>query len=371
MTVYEVPMKLIERFRGYPYWGQVAVTMFALSVMVIVWSSCGIGPRGPAPQAIRVSLDLQNTDGVVRSLAFSSTEKWLAAGHQSGVIALRDTKTGAVLQRLDPHRGKLLAMEVSPNGALLAGAYEDSSIVLWDASKKEVSRVLSVGKSHATDLAFSSDSRLLASSGDDDIVRIWNPSSGEHIRNLEGHTAKVNAVAFAPSRRVIASGSDDQTIRIWNFDTGAQVKIISLHLTPVLALTFSPDGRFLASASTDSLRGERSKPSSHLEILNTQNWSKVHNFPWDVSHADVRCLAFSPDSKLLARAIGLTAGTWDTERWRAIGLLYPNSNYVRVVALAFSPDGRLLVTAEADGRIRFWQEHPSPSPEAPFHLAQN
>jgi WD40 repeat protein len=180
----------------------------------------------------------------------------------------------------------------------------------------------------------------------------------------------VNAAAFAPVGRLIASGSDDQTIRIWNFDTGALVKTISFNLTPILALSFSPDGRFLASAGTDSSKRAPSKASSHLEVLDTRNWKEAHKSPWYVSEASVRCPAFSPDSKLLAIAIGLTAEAWDTDRWRESRRLYPNSNYMQVVALAFSLHGHLLVTAEANGGIRFWQLLPSPSPGAPFQLAK-
>ena len=36
-------MRLMARFRSYPYCAQ---------VLVVLWSSCGIGPRGTYPQAV-------------------------------------------------------------------------------------------------------------------------------------------------------------------------------------------------------------------------------------------------------------------------------------------------------------------------------
>jgi WD40 repeat protein/serine/threonine protein kinase len=221
----------------------------------------------------------------------------------------------------------------------------------WNYLKRRIvtePRVLRGHKGAVSGIALSPDGRLLASSGHDHLVRLWDRATGAPAGTLTGHTDVAYDVAFSPGGRLLASASWDGTVKLWDFSTRREVASWNAHHAKVYRIAFSPDGQRLASVGSDD------------SVILTEVASGRRLGSWQMPKGlSLWRAAFSPDDRVLAITTyegiyfldPLTAG-------QVLRHLKVESRYVK--CLAFSPDGKLLATGEGDlaasdtGRIQLW-----------------
>jgi WD40 repeat protein len=113
------------------------------------------------------------------------------------------------------------------------------------------------------------------------------------------------------------------------------------HTDAVKCVAFSPDGKLIASGAADNL----------LRVWEPRTGKNVFV---GVSHkAPIWGVAFSPDGKLIATASDdLTVQIWDASNGKPLKVLKGHQRSVGDVN--FSPDGKLLVSASNDYTIKVW-----------------
>jgi WD40 repeat protein len=151
----------------------------------------------------------------------------------------------------------------------------------------------------------------------------------------------INCVAFSPDGKRLATASAGGPVRIWNVATWKEVKLIQPE-TPALAVAFSHDGRLLAFG------GKGGKV--HVWDLDEGKEKHVLENVGDY----VRAVAFAPQERLLAFAVGRKVGLsdlrGDSPRHRRSGF---HRDYVNGVA--FARDGKHLASASRDDdSFRLW-----------------
>ncbi len=175
--------------------------------------------------------------------ALSADGARLAVASRYGVW-LRDGHTGAEIARLEGSAdGIRRTLAFSPDGSILAGGGEDGSVRLWDVASGGYKDTPERHRGRVLAMAFSPDGATLATTGGEDKrIRLWSVHSGQPQATLAGHLWDVVSVAFSPDGRTLASGSGDGTVRLWSVDDRLHTATLEGHGAWVHAVAFSPDG---------------------------------------------------------------------------------------------------------------------------------
>jgi WD40 repeat protein len=339
-----------------------------------------------------------------RNKANSSDGRLLAevSSVNSKLVEIRELSTLRVVQRLQGHPGKIVAIAVSPSGGELITASGDGSVSVRNSKSGELIRSWQVSDEPMQALALSADGRLVAAaSTHDGAVRVWEVTTGTVRHVFRGHLDlwSVNAIAFLPDSTGLVSGggNGDRTIRLWSLVTGAAIGTIEVPGdrfsgdmrtccgSAVAALVASPSGRRVAVTTVDgylywldpsSRRLDQIRPGfatsravAAVSFRGDADWEwilagehfvrmrsregAVHVAPFVVDTASDSVSGIAIDAQLMRIALGTVDGTIRVVDWDG-RLLREWRSTDSVVALSFSPDGRVLFAGGDDQNIQAW-----------------
>jgi WD40 repeat protein len=290
------------------------------------------------------SMRLRHADNVT-GVALSPDGKLVASADYFGVVRVWDTSSGMLRFELPKGTGNVVAF--SRDGVLATGGTE---IILWDAATGQRVRRMDnkpvVGVTVAS-LAFSDDGKSLVTaaggqglSNFDPVIRLWDATTGKQIRTFEGPANGARAVALSPDGKFLLTGGGDRgktprdtALRLWDVETGKELKQLPGHKSWVDSVAFSRDGKIMASACAFSVLLWDAKTGRLLHTLEK------------ASHA----VAFSPTADLLA--VGSPLGLFDPNNGNSVMTM---AGAADVQCVAFSGDGRLIASGSRDGRVRLW-----------------
>jgi WD40 repeat protein len=284
-------------------------------------------------------------------------------------VRLYDARTGALLRVIDGAGDRSVAF--SPDGRTLAAAgfhlmkYTDkpfaspSNLVgIYDVQTgKRVQRLAGHTEWETDAIAFSPDGRLFASTGADKQILVWDFATGTLRHRLANQPFRMPALAFSPDSATLASGGGDKTIQLWDVATGRLRRSLTGHRDWVCTLAFAPDGKTIASGSCDwayhrggnTASAERRDPDY---VSQCKIWSTVTGDLQRTINQPGRLLslAFAPDGKALACAIGKEVRLYD------IGSETPGrivaSHDFAVTSVAFTRDGSAVISGSHDHTVK-------------------
>jgi WD40 repeat protein len=127
----------------------------------------------------------------------------------------------------------------------------------------------------------------------------------------------------------------------WRKQCQRELLTLEGHTEEIRCVAYSPKSQLLASAAEDET----------VRIWNARTLREA--FPALKGHGGrVYGVAFDPDGKLLASAEEKTVRIWDPATGKEVRVFEGHAGRVRCVA--FSPDGKLLASAAEDGTVRIW-----------------
>jgi WD40 repeat protein len=235
----------------------------------------------------------------------------------------------------------LLAVAFAPTGKAVASIeHEATHVLLTDIATGRTTRLAPARRGEVVHaFAFSPDGKTLATGGTDQRVRLWEVATGKE-HDLGGERkGNVLVGGTADGKGVYVLGADG-TLRLRERASGELVRRIGPRGAVKAPFAVSPDGALLATRERDGALVVRNASGKQL-------WADR------AVKAGGRCLAFSPDSKVLAcgDATLVELRRASTGRLVADGR-FDHERMPR--AIAFAPHGKLLATGGESGGLRVW-----------------
>ena len=251
----------------------------------------------------------------INALSFAREGKLLAVAGgtpgRSGSIVLWDWKNDLFLARFGDFQDVVTAVDLSPDGRLLAASSADGSARVFrlgeDGLGVESTASLVGHTGPVLAIALGPGSKTAITGGADRSIKVWDVVDARLLRTLTNHTAAVSCLKVRPTsdpgdttpRWSCASAGNDHTVRVWQPEIGRMVRIVRGHERPAFALAYARGGSVLISAGAEGV---------------------------------VRMI--DGDSDLVI------------SQWKA------HDDWI--YALATSPDGKRVATGDWSGRVRVW-----------------
>ena len=126
---------------------------------------------------------------------------------------------------LGPHVFRVLALDFSPDGDLLAAGGGEPSrsgeVKMWEVGKGLLGRSLpSLHSDTVFSVRFSPDGTKLASASADKFLKVTNVADGKLLRSYEGHTHHVLAVDWKSDGKELVTGGGGQRAQSLGFRVG-------------------------------------------------------------------------------------------------------------------------------------------------------
>ena len=238
----------------------------------------------------------------------------------------------------------------APDGEVLGVGLGVGGVVLLDPA--DGTELQKVGEGFDSRLAFAPDGAQLATGNRDGVVWLWSADGSEQLAALDADAEYVDALEYHTDGEMITAVDFDCVTRIWDLESESVDRVLELdaglscyHMGP---FGFSPDGQVMAGAVVEDWE-------QFLQLLTVDDATQV----WKIAvPGQVRDLAFSPDSALLALAPRDETIILDVETGAVLHTLDPpedqgESTYpTRVV---FTPDGGHLAVGHWDGTVELWR----------------
>lgn len=290
----------------------------------------------------------------VTSVCFSNDGKFLATGHDMGMLKIWNLSTGQLQNRFNLHQGAISGIGFSKDDKFIISCSIDGTIKTLDfvSGRAVKSFNPSIGPIFSFDM--SSDGKIIAFRGQY-TAKLMKLEAGDFQETLYNIKGTVSSISLDGTGTKVATGEGGY-IRVWNTKTNDLITSIKQDTNLLVnAVSFSSDGYFVTNGNSVW------EVNSGKRVID--NNLKLHQ---------IGGASYGPNNVSIAVTQDNDLFLFNT-KYRILKKLYTCDKVVN--SIAFSNDGRFLASScTGDGFIKIFQieqEFDSdklPKPSAPANL---
>ena len=190
----------------------------------------------------RMEIATLQHDQEVQTVAFSSDGEFLAVGDSSregsGTVKVWDVKSRQVVATLEEDMVVVRSVTFSSDDRYLASSHYNGEVKVWNVSDWEL--LHTIPRAGDYDIAFSPDGKMIAGTGNG-YVNLWWVEDGARVARIPGPTGWMHPVDFSHNGTSLAVGGEEGIVRVWRIDTSpvdgreeGAVQIIDTYLQQLL-----------------------------------------------------------------------------------------------------------------------------------------
>lgn len=271
-----------------------------------------------------------------------------SSSNSNPVVKIYETATAKELFALTGQTKRIRALDVSPNGKLIATGNQEGNLIIWNAETgaelKKFSFSTAQKGTEFQDLQFSKDGTKLAAVGFNMLVvfdvETWRSNRADNKEFFDKNVLNNGwKIAFSPLGKTLAIGTFEGNVVFLDAETLKILRVLKIHQSNVKSLAFSPDGKILATASWDRT----------IKFIDVQTGEIVNGLRGHF--AGVHDIFFAPDGKTIGTASAdFNVNFWNTAQVAVSNALLTNSNFT-----AFSQNGdEFYVCNNTEKKISKW-----------------
>jgi eukaryotic-like serine/threonine-protein kinase len=273
-------------------------------------------------------------------ITFSPDGQTMATASSDQTVRLWDVATWSTREILRGHGRDIWTVAFTPDGQHLVTGATFEPVMLWPV---RVNRPKETIENVFSRPIFSPDGSLFAAIGASNTLTLFRTDIAEPIGVIEGRN---QPLVFLPNGRTLVTVGDGTTLRRW--DTGTRSFLSETKLAGTNHFScfhLSPDGATLVTGSRSPLTNNLTAQvwDAHTGTLRVTLGQRLY---------PRNAVSFSPDGRWLATGCWSEVFLWNAHTLEPICKLWKPGMFIG--CLAFSPDSRLLAAGRDDGTVNLW-----------------